>query len=36
MRAAAERFGTRPWASYFAPAIAAAEDGFPMYSYRDC
>lgn len=33
MRAAAERFGTRPWASYFAPAIAAAEDGFPMYSF---
>ena len=33
MRAAAERFGTRPWASYFAPAIAAAEEGFPMYSF---
>ncbi|HET9016307.1 MAG TPA: gamma-glutamyltransferase [Thermomicrobiaceae bacterium] len=33
MQAAAERFGTRPWASYFAPAIAAAEDGFPMYSF---
>ena len=33
MRAAAERFGTRPWASYFAPAIVAAEDGFPMYSF---
>ena len=33
MRAAAERFGTRPWASYFAPAIAAAEDGYPMYSF---
>ena len=33
MRAAAERFGSRPWASYFAPAIAAAEDGFPMYSF---
>jgi gamma-glutamyltranspeptidase/glutathione hydrolase len=33
MRAAAERFGTRPWASYFAPAIKAAEDGFPMYSF---
>lgn len=32
MWAAAERFGTRPWASYFAPAIAAAQDGFPMYS----
>ena len=25
MRAAARRFGTRPWKSYFAPAIAAAE-----------
>jgi len=33
MRAAAERFGTRPWASYFAPAIQAATDGFPMYSF---
>ena len=33
MRAAAERFGTRPWGSYFAPAIAAAEDGFSMYSF---
>jgi len=33
MQAAAERFGTRPWASYFAPAIAAAEDGYPMYSF---
>ena len=33
MRAAAERFGTRSWDSYFAPAIAAAEDGFPMYSF---
>lgn len=33
MQAAAERFGTRPWASYFAPAIAAAEDGFPIYSF---
>lgn len=32
LRAAAGRFGTRPWASYFAPAIAAARDGFPMYS----
>lgn len=32
MRAAAERFGNRPWASYFAPAIEAARDGFPMYS----
>lgn len=33
MQALAERFGTRPWASYFEPAIAAAEDGFPMYSF---
>ncbi|MFN8513458.1 MAG: gamma-glutamyltransferase [Chloroflexia bacterium] len=33
MRAAAERFGTRPWESYFGPAIAAAEEGFPMYSF---
>lgn len=33
MRAAAERFGTRSWDSYFAPAIAAADDGFPMYSF---
>ena len=33
MRAAAERFGTRPWASYFTPAIAAARNGFPMYSF---
>jgi gamma-glutamyltranspeptidase / glutathione hydrolase len=33
MRAVAERFGTRPWGSYFGPAIAAAEDGFPMYSF---
>lgn len=33
MRAAAERFGTRPWESYFAPAIATAEAGFPMYSF---
>lgn len=33
MYAAAGRFGVRPWASYFAPAIAAAEDGFPMYSF---
>ena len=31
MRAAADRFGTRPWKSYFAPAIAAAEEGFTMY-----
>lgn len=29
---AAERYGTMPWADYLAPAIRAAEDGFPMYS----
>ncbi len=33
MKAAAERFGTRSWESYFAPAIAAAKDGFSMYSF---
>ncbi len=33
MRAAAERFGSRPWASYFAPAIEVAENGFAMYSF---
>lgn len=33
MQAAAERFGSRPWASYFAPAIQAAEDGFEVYSF---
>ncbi len=33
MKAAAERFGTQPWESYFAPAIDAAEEGFPMYSF---
>lgn len=33
MQAAAERFGTRPWESYFAPAIRIAEEGFPMYSF---
>jgi len=31
MRAAADRFGTRPWDSYFAPAIEAAENGFALY-----
>ncbi len=30
---AAERYGTLPWADYLAPAIRAAEEGFPMYSY---
>jgi gamma-glutamyltranspeptidase/glutathione hydrolase len=33
MQAAAQRFGTRPWESYFAPAVSAAEEGFPMYSF---
>lgn len=33
MQAAAERFGTRPWESYFAPAIRMADEGFPMYSF---
>ncbi len=33
MKSAAERFGTRSWDSYFQPAIAAAQDGFPMYSF---
>jgi gamma-glutamyltranspeptidase / glutathione hydrolase len=31
MRAAADRFGTRPWDSYFAPAILAADDGFEVH-----
>jgi gamma-glutamyltranspeptidase/glutathione hydrolase len=33
MAAAAERFGSRPWSSYFDPAIRAATEGFPMYSF---
>jgi gamma-glutamyltranspeptidase/glutathione hydrolase len=33
LKAATERFGTLKWADYFAPAIAAAEQGFPMYSF---
>ncbi|UAK25811.1 gamma-glutamyltransferase family protein [Sphingomonas nostoxanthinifaciens] len=33
LKAAADRFGTLPWAHYFAPAIKTAEDGFPMYSF---
>ncbi len=33
MAAAAERYGTRPWDAYFQPAIAAASDGFTMYSF---
>jgi gamma-glutamyltranspeptidase/glutathione hydrolase len=33
MQALAERFATRPWDSFFQPAIAAAENGFPMYSF---
>lgn len=31
MRAAADRFGTREWSSYFTRAIAAADTGFPVY-----
>jgi gamma-glutamyltranspeptidase/glutathione hydrolase len=33
LKAATERFGTLKWADYFAPAIATAEQGFPMYSF---
>ncbi len=33
MAAAAARYGSRPWATYFGPAIEAASDGFPMYSF---
>ncbi|MEO1202549.1 MAG: gamma-glutamyltransferase [Pseudomonadota bacterium] len=33
MAAAAARYGSRPWADYFGPAIKAADDGFPMYSF---
>ncbi len=33
MKAAADRFGTRQWDSYFQPAIATADNGFPMYSF---
>ena len=30
----AERFGTRPWASYLGPAIAAAEDGILVTNFQ--
>jgi gamma-glutamyltranspeptidase/glutathione hydrolase len=33
LAAAAERYGTRPWSDYFTKAIAAASDGFTMYSF---
>jgi gamma-glutamyltranspeptidase/glutathione hydrolase len=33
MKAAGDRFGTLRWADYFKPAIALAEEGFPMYSF---
>ena len=33
LAAAAERYGTRAWKDYFGPAIEAADDGFPMYSF---
>ena len=33
MAAAAARYGSRDWATYFEPAIETAEDGFAMYSF---
>lgn len=33
LEALATRFGTRPWASYLAPAIASAEEGVVVTSY---
>lgn len=33
LKAAADRFGTLAWGDYFGPAIAVAENGFPMYSF---
>ena len=33
MEALAERYGTRAWSTYFAPAIQVARDGYPMYSF---
>lgn len=33
LEALATRFGTRPWASYFEPAIASAEEGVVVTSY---
>jgi gamma-glutamyltranspeptidase/glutathione hydrolase len=33
LEALSQRFGTRPWASYFGPAIAAAEEGVLMTSF---
>ena len=33
MAAAASRYGSRPWADYFGPAIEAADTGFTMYSF---
>ncbi|MFN2330196.1 MAG: gamma-glutamyltransferase, partial [Chromatocurvus sp.] len=33
MAAAASRYGSRPWADYFGPAIRAANEGFSMYSF---
>jgi gamma-glutamyltranspeptidase/glutathione hydrolase len=33
LHAAAQRFGTMKWAEYFQPAIALAEQGYPMYSF---
>lgn len=33
LAAAADRYGTRPWADYFGPAIETATNGFVMYSF---
>ena len=33
LKALAERFGTRPWASYLQPAIAAAEEGVVVTAF---
>lgn len=33
LAAAADKYGTRPWQDYFGPAIEAAGDGYPMYSF---
>ena len=33
LAAAHARYGTREWQDYFGPAIAAARDGFDMYSF---
>lgn len=33
LAAAADRYGTRPWAEYFEPAARLADEGFTMYSF---